>query len=1031
MNILFKNAVRAVLFVCLLPQISAAETFTWSGTGGGSFWDAANWTNETEGGTATAPRFGESDTYIDTVTVSADGQTITDATGTSTSRVFVGGGASSDVETLNWQAGTFTNANGAFVVGLNGTGLLNQSGGTINISTLYIAARSVATSNGTYTITDGALKVSGTLFVAERGTGVFNQDGGNVTANTINFSGDGSPTATYNLNGGSLTVSNSIANSANSANTTFSFNGGTLVASSASASMTVNTLNVASTKAATLNIGGTNNLKTVTVTNMNVGADTTEFGGTVNQGSNANVTVNGTLSLNTGDASAKQTFYYLNSGTLKVGELTGTGKADYSRFAINGGSLEAASSTTGTITGKLYLIVANSAAGSLIIGNSEGDSVNRITSINSTSQLIVGGGAKGTVTQNGGSVSVANIYMGAWNYNNNASAGSSYTLNNGTLKVTGTIQLGERNEATIIQNGGSVTAGAITFGLKNEGAMGDTTYQLNGGTLTVSGATQMGVISGRKGFFELAGGTWTQTGALTLGQANDSSGQVTMSSGTWTQTGALTMGQASGGSGQVTMSNGTWTQTGTLTLGLANGGSGQLTMSNGTWTQNGSLLVGQSGTGTIVSTGGTATINGNVYMADKTDGNGIWTIGSADGSTNPTVSFNKNLCIGHRGAGSITLNSGTMTAKTIYLGGDTSSNTIQAAGSLTINGGVFKADSILYVNTQDVKANQTFEINGGQVSFSRSDFSVANNGAVVTLPVIEASRQSFNRTTYSGERTWDSGNGLNYDPTTGTGQTTVLQVSDTALPATMMYVYTTNVYIDEAGDYYFESQVDDMSRLFINGTSVLDRSVWNATNTTGAIALNAGWNSVELRAYGGGSPNNATLKISSTGAADSFQLLNSGVMTISNLISSGASVISIDGDYSQSADGTTQFSIGVIDGYYTQLQADNIDLSQGKVEIYLGDSALTGGAVYDLLKVSNGGEINVPDFESVTTYLNGVKWDYPIWDASAWSNGVLKISPAAVPEPSTWLSLVFGFALIIITMNRRKRWPNPDVARNS
>lgn len=980
MNILFKNVVRAVLFVSLIPQIASAETLTWSGTGGGSFWDAANWTNETEGGTATVPRFGETDTNIDTVTISADGQTISDSTGTSTSRLFVGGGASSDVETLNWQAGTFTNANGAFVVGLSGAGELNQSGGTLNLGTIYIAARSNGASKGTYTITNGTLKVSGTLFVAERGTGVFKQDGGNVTASTINFSGEGSPTATYNLNGGSLTVSNSVINSANSANTTFSFNGGTLVASSDSASMTVNTLNVASTKAATLNIGGTDNFKTVTATNMNVGADTTEFRGTVNQGSNANVTVKGTLSLNTGATSTLQTFYNLNSGTLKVGELTGSGKVDSSRFAINSGSLEAASSTTGSITGTLYLIVGNSATGSLIIGNSEGDSANRITSINTTSQLIVGGGALGTVTQNGGSVSVANIYMGAWNHNSNASAGSSYTLNNGTLKVSGTIQLGERNEATIIQNGGSATAGAITFGLKNEGAMGDTKYQLNSGTLTVSGATQMGVISGRKGFFELAGGTWTQTGALTMG--------------------------------------------------LASGGSGQVTMSNGTWTQNGSLLVGQSGTGTIVSTGGTASINGKVYMADKTDGNGTWTIGSVDGSTNPTVSFNNNLIIGHRGAGSITLNSGTMSAQTIYLGGDTSSNTTQAAGSLTINGGVFKADSILYVNTQDVKAKQTFEINGGQVSFSHSDFSVANNGAIVTLPTIETSKQLFSRTAYSGVRTWDSGNGLNYDPSTGTGQTTVLQVSDTALPTTTMYVYTTNVYVEQAGDYYFESQVDDMSRLFINGTSVLDRSVWNAANTTGAIALNAGWNSVELRAYGGGSPNNATLKISSTGAADSFQLLNSGVMTISNLIS-GVSVMSIDGDYSQSADATTQFSIGVIDGYYTQLQANNIDLSQGKVEIYLGDSALTGGAVYDLLKVSSGGEIKVPDFELVTTYLNGVEWDYPIWDASAWSNGELKISPAAVPEPSTWLTLVFGFALIIITMNRRKRWQNPDVARNS
>ena len=79
----FRRSGTLVLLVLFLvcSQTLLADEFSWSGTAGGLFWDAANWTNNTPEATATVPRFNETDTNIDTVTVNADGQTIYDRKG--------------------------------------------------------------------------------------------------------------------------------------------------------------------------------------------------------------------------------------------------------------------------------------------------------------------------------------------------------------------------------------------------------------------------------------------------------------------------------------------------------------------------------------------------------------------------------------------------------------------------------------------------------------------------------------------------------------------------------------------------------------------------------------------------------------------------------------------------------------------------------------------------------------------------------------------------------------------------------------
>jgi hypothetical protein len=116
--------------------------------------------------------------------------------------------------TANVSGGVFTTYNGDVTVGYGGTGVFNQSGGTVNISNwLYIGDRDNTTGVGTYNLSGGTLNASFEL-VGGLGTGTFNQTGGyNFVSFTngmaIGFtpvSNVASNAATYNLSGGWLSA---------------------------------------------------------------------------------------------------------------------------------------------------------------------------------------------------------------------------------------------------------------------------------------------------------------------------------------------------------------------------------------------------------------------------------------------------------------------------------------------------------------------------------------------------------------------------------------------------------------------------------------------------------------------------------------------------------------------------------------------------------------------------------------------------------------------------------------------------------
>jgi len=126
-----------------------------------------------------------------------------------------------------------------------------------------------------------------------------------------------------------------------------------------------------------------------------------------------------------------------------------------------------------------------------------------ILTVNGT-HTVVGRGGQGHFVQDGGDVSVRRMFLAEFGQ----SAGSTYTLNGGTLTLSDALHVGRSEAATFTQTGGTVTArGASPFGGANVNiGLGSVAgvYNLQGGLLDV------GILGkGSNGQFNFTGGTLT------------------------------------------------------------------------------------------------------------------------------------------------------------------------------------------------------------------------------------------------------------------------------------------------------------------------------------------------------------------------------------------------------------------------------------------------------------------------------------------------------------------------------------------
>ena len=158
------------------------------------------------------------------------------------------GESSGKTATYTMSGGSLTSA-GEFKVGANGTGVFNQSGGTVTLNNWFSIGRN-AGGNGTYTMTGGSLTHSGnTLWIGAGdnwgmlGTGTLTI-GGDATATFsvgIDIGRNYGATGNLNLNGGTLTVSRGDGfNIGRDGTGTLVQNGGTLTANEGGTASNIN-----------------------------------------------------------------------------------------------------------------------------------------------------------------------------------------------------------------------------------------------------------------------------------------------------------------------------------------------------------------------------------------------------------------------------------------------------------------------------------------------------------------------------------------------------------------------------------------------------------------------------------------------------------------------------------------------------------------------------------------------------------------------------------------------------------------------
>ena len=247
-----------------------------------------------------------------------------DTSGTfTTNTIYAGNYASGGIGTLNIKNGTATINTGLFVGGA-GTGVVNQSGGTVRISGTYglSLADSATTGTGTYNLSAGTLegasagaalaKITLGVLTTTSGTSLFDQTGGTVRATTVSFAAASGKTATYELDGGDLWL-NSMSGNVGTPRGTYSFvwGGGTLHPYNANMTFTN-----ATTIPITLNAGATPN--TLNTLDTNGAARDVALTPAISGGGGLTIAGGGTVTMSAANS-------YTGSTTIGAGTLAVTG----------------------------------------------------------------------------------------------------------------------------------------------------------------------------------------------------------------------------------------------------------------------------------------------------------------------------------------------------------------------------------------------------------------------------------------------------------------------------------------------------------------------------------------------------------------------------------------------------------------------------------------------------------------------------------------------------------------------------------
>lgn len=337
--------------------------------------------------------------------------------------------------------------------------------------------------------------------------------------------------------------------------------------------------------------------------------------------------------------------------------------------------------SSGSNTGN---VVVNVATGNFPIVSANTPNVNDISvgSVNSSSfgRLDHRAGAR---TGTGWMFLGINGGTGTYNLADTSTAGAGLT---GFMQGSGSFSTGAR--LYVGRTGGSGTLNIHTTGSMTTGLF----------IVGTGSSGQVNIESGSVTTFEVfIGGNENASNLPAFG----GTGSISMSGGTLTATNRSFIGDGAASTGTMTMTGGTWNQnhTGVLFIGLRDG-NGSLAMS-GT-----SVLNDQS----VVDTSTSSTNKGNVHIGLTGTGSssGSWslsdsavarvrylgvaeaanTTGMLTVNDSASLTLSNQLTIGQRGAGTASLNGGTITLNGdhAYIGGFAGAN-----GSLQVNGGTLKS----------------------------------------------------------------------------------------------------------------------------------------------------------------------------------------------------------------------------------------------------------------------------------------------------------------------------------------------------
>jgi hypothetical protein len=408
-------------------------------------------------------------------------------------------------------------------IGMGGTGVFTQTGGTHTVGTTVVVGQDAA-GDGSYHLDGGQLTAGWETVGRYNGsTGLFDQTGGNNTVvNDLNVGGQGGATGqgAYSLNGGDLLVKGSTY-IGNLGSGTFTHSGGTQAVSNDLV------LGNASTGHGTYDLSGTGSLAVTglisvgaqgqgdfTLSGVPAGAVTaggmtigdfgigtfTQDGGTVDFGGN----------LHLGEKAGSSGTYTL-SGAVSILRVRGTNEI----VGVNGGTGQfTQSGGTHTVDTRLTVGGAEGATGRYDLTGGSLDSA--ITVVGSSSATT---GGTGVFNNSGGAHSLSRLGLGAGPL---VGPGGNGTYN---LSGTGSLQASDRIAVGAVPGGVGVfnqTGGTNTVvtSVNVAEAVGSTgTYNLSGGSLTVAdlNVNAGGTFNWSDGTLALGAGSGTLTNA---GQVN-------------------------------------------------------------------------------------------------------------------------------------------------------------------------------------------------------------------------------------------------------------------------------------------------------------------------------------------------------------------------------------------------------------------------------------------------------------------------------------------------------------------------------